>query len=373
VILPSLIGASHLFTLEKEGLGFDEVVSTYSSWQQSHRDGILGQNSSEGAIVFVPLAGLGDSFTALAAAFVQAVQTGRLFFVSFPFQWELVLKNPPFDWTYPTGACKTEESCNDSSYENNENVLVIKGHMTDAHPALRLPVVNSLDFLKHISEDRLMNYLFIPTAQVLSVMSSIRPQAGGTMVPADTDYWISLVVRTGGSDWIRFLEEGDEERFIKCARDFVETSEEFKEALKLKYTNDDNTGGVRIFVASDDETVKAKVTKALGDLNVTYIPDSFAHTSSGSQIDEEKLIKTFAEFFLISQSDCLFLTNGSLFGRVAGRLGSVPSFYQFVVSSSACRRAKVYFPCSSPEVPSFCLGAVHDAKGRGSVVGKDEL
>lgn len=146
-----------------------------------------------------------------------------------------------------------------------------------------------------------------------------------------------------------FLKRGDEKYFESCIYNYV----------KHKH-NTEKT--VALFIASDDEGIKSQIKENLEsrlNCRVVSIEDSYIHVTKPLIPDTDaqlKLVKTFAEFHLISKSNTVFLTQSSLFGRAAAEMGRVPEKNIFYISASDCDDPNRfgYSTCHSPKIPSFC-------------------
>ena len=166
------------------------------------------------------------------------------------------------------------------------------------------------------------------------------------------------MIRTGEGEYNQFLSKGDEKNFVQCFRNYAKSKSRNNKKLKF-----------RVFVTSDYVKVKNKVVEELktGDngglsVDVLTLSDSIVHVMQVKENTKDKSIldrihKTYAEFFLIGQSDVLFLTHGSLFGRAAAERGSVTESNVYYISDSNCdgvREKHSYLNCHKPKYPSVC-------------------
>lgn len=169
----------------------------------------------------------------------------------------------------------------------------------------------------------------------------------------------AIVLRTGVGDYNQFLSQGDELNFVKCfqsyAKKFVQGRNLPKDMITFK-----------VLVTSDNNESKNNAVKELKKLinNDGYkihpimLNDSAIHVMHMAENEHkeakglEKLLKTYAEFFLIGECDVRFLTFGSLFGKVASE--NTPDHTNFIISDSNCdgtREKYSYLECNSPKYP----------------------
>lgn len=171
---------------------------------------------------------------------------------------------------------------------------------------------------------------------------------------------VALVIRTGENDYNQFLSKGDETNFVKCFQSYAK-----QHAQKAK-----RRVMFRVFVTSDSEQVKRNAVEQLrkptsGDyeIDVVTLGDSIIHVMhiKKGEIRQESVLervrRTYAEFFLISRCQVLFLTHGSLFGRTAAEYGRQDESDVHFISDSRCdgRREKYsYLECHEPKYPKIC-------------------
>ena len=87
----------------------------------------------------------------------------------------------------------------------------------------------------------------------------------------------------------------------------------------------------KVFLAADDDTIKSNLKSAMvkNGLDVITIPDSISHIAHSK--DDEKILRTFAEFHIISHCKRHILTTNSLFG-VTASIGCKFSMSENVIS-----------------------------------------
>lgn len=202
-------------------------------------------------------------------------------------------------------------------------------------------------FVKVFRRSETIRYLMNPSAAVADIVASVRD--------GPHQHMIALHIRTGMKERNKFLEPGDEERFVYCVDMFLKLHQKIKK-----------TGDVAVFVASDSEVVKRKVgklMKGIEGVTLKQLENSSIHASKEVQSGEDverRLQMTAAEFHLIGGADTAFTTQDSLFSAIAREVGPRGNNGTFKISSSACDSPtrKGYITCAEPRNPSFCSGEV---------------
>lgn len=278
-------------------------------------------------ILFRPVAGLGDSLQALEAALFATLKTGNMFFVDWTFYWPELT----FDWYETHGLNYKLKNCD--VIRKCEPMVEIEGHLTSKSWMHKLVKINELGN-SQINSNEWLRYFAKPSEKLNSVINQYKP------VHCDA----SVVIRTGLGEYNEFLGAGDEDKFVEC----------------LKNLKNSDSSVKNVFLASDNEEIREKVEKQLTSLGKTVftIPDSIIHVSKVPSGSEEKILKTLAEFHIISSCDNHFLTQNSLFGQVASRLSSNQNNV-FRISHRWCDDKKrigksSYVFCANPKYPDFC-------------------
>ena len=189
-----------------------------------------------------------------------------------------------------------------------------------------------------------------PSAQVREIMKNYYSRLDKNKL---LNHMIALVIRTGLKDYNQFLSPGDEINFVKCLQQYIRLN---------AYKN------LTIFVTSDANEVKQNTINELSrskrELNydVTSLDDSIIHVMSDISSKDtndgllrSRILKTFAEYFIISECDVIFLTHGSLFGITAAERSEKAN--TFFISDSKCdgkRQKYSYLNCHEPKYPEFC-------------------
>lgn len=292
-------------------------------------------------ILFKPVAGLGDSLNAMEAAFIEALKSGNLFFID----WKYFNPALTFTWKQTHFYRDKIENCDISKICAPK--IEVEGHLTFDHDVLKLPKVNEIP-LSLVNSGKIKQYLMKPS-KILEKM--IEEEIKDFKCDA------GVVIRTGENDYNEFLDKSDHEIFTQCIKNH-------HPPLK------------NIFLTSDSLTAKNSVERNLKNFNVNVktIKDSYIHISDLSirSRNDEKVLKTFLEFHLISKCRYNFLTQNSLFGEVASKLVDVDkdSGRNYYISHRFCDdKIKIlkesYVFCASPKYPGFCR--VED------IFGKNEL
>jgi len=198
-----------------------------------------------------------------------------------------------------------------------------------------------------------INNLVRPSVLVKEVMEKYFSHLKKFKENEKENHMIALVIRTGLKEYNQFLSPGDETIFVKCLQQYIRLNS-YKHAI--------------IFVTSDTNEVKQNTINELlrGNqnfyYNVTSLDDSIIHVMTDIKSKEtnvnlftSRIIKTFAEYFIISTCDVMFLTHGSLFGTTAAERSKKAEL--FFISDSKCdgkREKYSYLNCHKPKYPEFC-------------------
>jgi hypothetical protein len=144
----------------------------------------------------------------------------------------------------------------------------------------------------HFSAYHFFQKFFAPSQAVQAIIDEYATSV--------TEKTVAVVVRTGWDDWQRFLLDRDPLKFPLCLNGWRESGNLPK--------------NVNVFVTSDREDVKAETVKKLREMNfeVISLQDSATHVQTPDS--ELKILKTIAEFHLISRTGYGLLTSSSLFG-----------------------------------------------------------
>eukprot|EP00923_Selenidium_pygospionis_P036840 GHVN01064542.1.p1 GENE.GHVN01064542.1~~GHVN01064542.1.p1 ORF type:complete len:317 (+),score=21.80 GHVN01064542.1:172-1122(+) len=298
-------------------------------------DATLSCSDLKGIVMAVEEGGVGYTANLLFPMFLKAVETGRLFFVDWPHPWEPVFRSPGFDWDYKTNVEKGRICL------HGDMVRVRGDYCRISHPIAQLPVLNPYQSAI-LNRVRTIANFIRPSAEVEALMQPVRDAARGKTM-------VTVSIRTGVHDYIRFLKSGDEILFLQCVTNWLR-----------KFPSDVLP---KVFLTSDDETVKAKAERLLKShgADVLRIKDSYIHVAHDVKNADsnvlERVQKTIAEFLLISESDYAFLTQDSLFGFIAAEVGKIPRNQQFFVSSSDCETPGMesYVRCAKPKFPPICF------------------
>jgi len=187
--------------------------------------------------------------------------------------------------------------------------------------------------LPRLQEQTLANFLIQPSTIVKRIMDGITSQWRGRHV-------IALAIRTGETDWKRFLSEvGPARRFIACY-------DKISDGDKSKFV---------AFLSTDSPSVAEHVKNAVKvlDLDVTYVDDPIVitHQEHGSE-STAGITKIYADFFLLQKVDTAILTHGSLFGSTAIRFRDppFPDHRIHYVSDENCVPGE-YPGCATPKFP----------------------
>ena len=198
-----------------------------------------------------------------------------------------------------------------------------------------------------------INGLVRPSMQVKQIMKNYYSSLEKNENLNKLNHMIALVIRTGLKDYNQFLSPEDETNFVKCLQQYIKLN---------AYKN------LTVFVTSDINEVKQN---AINELlrnkrefyyDVTSLDDSEIHVMSDISIKDtnnslllSRVLKTFAEYFIISECDVMFLTHGSLFGITAAERSVKAK--AFFISDSKCdgkREKYSYLNCHEPKYPEFC-------------------
>ncbi|CAH1783891.1 unnamed protein product [Owenia fusiformis] len=308
-----------------------QIMEQYTKWHNLMLTNKEIPCDQKKAIIFIPSAGFGDSMHALSAAYYKAIQTSFIFTMQWNFfDWDTTFEPSKLKWNIHD-ALENEWLC------KNSTIIEIRGHVAVGNPILTEPKVNNLQY--SLGDHLVWSYFMQLKPNVKTVIDNVMQQF-------QDKHMVALVIRTGKSDYMRFLSDGDEFKFIDCYN---------------KYMNERkiDTANVKLFVTSDEDYVIKNVAKKIGKNNVIYTdissPVHVAHLDKYDDKTKTKgVIKTMADFFIISKADIVFLTKGSLFGAAATELGNIPYDRIFTISDKNCDKQGHPRGCASPKYPPFC-------------------
>jgi len=270
------LATSQLFKIPDEAKTAKSIMKLYREFHAEKCNPKLSCKQKP-FILFEPQAGLGDTANAMLAAFHIALKSGYMFQVNWRFHSPKMTFSKSwiktFSRQYRRENCDVVKVCKPRT--------TIKGHVVSGHTALTLDVVNKIS--DQVRNDRgWMKVLLQPSEKVLKLVDEFQP-----------DSCDAVVVRTGLHDYNEFLHPGDEDRFTYCVS-------------QLKSPN-------TVFLAADDDEIKNNLKSAMvrNGLDVVVIPDSISHIAHSK--DDEKILRTFAEFHIISHCKRHILTSNSLF------------------------------------------------------------
>lgn len=291
-----------------------EFIKSYLNWHQEATERMQDGPACipPPILLWSPQAGLGDDFSGLAQSLHLAMRCGRLLFIDLDCaicsSWKIGFDLSRVDWAW-------------SKYElmfahpdQGHDIMRLSGHPSANHPLTRES--SSKPAIPTPPLSQLMGAVIRPSPEVVEKMSPYIPVF-------DDHFIVGLHLRTGAFPTEpEFLQSGDENRFIASARKLVAEYRKTGKSEKIP---------AKVFVISDDETLKRRTRDKLISENIDAftIENSVAHTyleaedASKSEAVRDRMVLTFAEFFLFSRVDAAVVTSGSLFGVTAARFGGV--------------------------------------------------
>jgi len=270
------------------------------------------------AVIFRANAGFGDSIQAMIRGFVDAYRHGYLFLLA-ERRWHFVL-DPPFTWNFDEAVangwfCRSQGDTN--QLDDKPRVILVRGHVTKDHWVAKNKDLAINDVPMYFHRSQTFQWLTRPSASVQRHMLKIE----------HTNYWrnsfkVGIVIRTGTlENQISFLQPGDEMKFFRCW-------EKYREEKGI-------SGSTVIYLASDSSSVVENLTSKFSE-PVFSLDVEPVHTIHAPMNKEDELTKTLATWFLLSQTDLIFLTQGSLFGRAAAERGGVYEKNRYRIAASNC-------------------------------------
>lgn len=189
-------------------IDFSKVMKVYAKWHnRTLYDATISCDEKQ-VLVFTPNAGLGDSVGALTSAFILAIKQGRMFFIDWkPHKWSIGIKPLPFVYEYNKASALNDDHGNPLICIPRAEWAAsnIQGHVTQEHPSLSNPTINSLN----VPYDNLLTSVLKPSKKVKAIIDQVLPDA-----PGHTD--VAIVIRTGLAEYNQFLSPGDENNFVAC-------------------------------------------------------------------------------------------------------------------------------------------------------------
>ena len=330
------------------------LISAYMDWHGAQMAaGRGGGCASVRAVVWKPLAGLGDAAFSLAHVTGLAIKSGRMLFVDWSITpsshssksipWSNYLAEP-FEWDWARaqssgavcGAAVTNViRCEDMDPVGANGPALLEEAAAFAKRAGKShPSVGTDGF-----ESALLATFLLPSPAVQAHMAPVMEQLEGHFV-------VAMAIRTGWKEkWTKsnpsghlqmsHLSEGDEAKFPECWRAIVQQADPaIRGKLKLLLTSDNK---VVLEQLRGDPALKGVLVEAghVGE-------PSHIHKVSDTVV-ESGTYRAFADFFLMGFADAAVLTANSLFGDAATkRAGSACLRRYFINHGKCCKEWGTY-------------------------------
>ena len=323
--------------------GPHELVSAYMSWHRGELAKAKQDNKicdQVRAMVWSPMAGLGDAAYSLAHITGQALRSGRMLFIDWnlntskggKMSWKKVLAEPPFEWDL-ADAKKAGALCGKALE------TLVECHDMDA-------IGNNAAFLRDEAESQSHQQVGTDAFESAVMSAFLNPShtVKDHMFPLlskfENKFVVGVAIRTGwrekydeetkkGHMQMSHLEQGDEKKFIECA------------IAMWQQADPDVRPELRFFITSDNPGVYKKLVEADEMLKVsTYDSEhmglpSHIHPNS-DWVEEEGIFRSFTDFFLLGYSDAALLTSNSLFGDAATKRAGGAVLRRYFINSKHC-------------------------------------
>ena len=346
-----LLGSAHvaakfeLFDAAAQAESPGALISAYMDWHGTQMAaGRAGACSEIRAVVWKPLAGLGDAAFSLAHIAGLAMKSGRMLFVdwailpsgaSTPIPWSAYLAEP-FQWDWGKaqssgavcGAAVTDVIlCEDmDAVGPNAPLLRDEAAATEKRAGAH-PVIGTDAF-----ESALLANFLRPSLEMQKLMAPVKEKLAGHFV-------VAMAIRTGWKEkWtesnakghlqMSHLAEGDEAKFLQCWSAITQQADpSIQGKTKVLLTSDNK--------AVLDTMLREPLLKAVV-VDASHIGDpSHIHAMSDTVVDSGAY-RAFADFFLMGYADAAVLTSNSLFGDAATKRAGSACLRRYFINHAKC-------------------------------------
>eukprot|EP00937_MAST-01D_sp_MAST-1D-sp2_P005325 g5325.t1 len=303
-----------------------ELVQGYIKWHNEQYGAARAQHcETVRAVVWRPLAGLGDGAYSLAHVAGLAMQSGRMLFIDWtikttegsgaPLLWNQFLREPGIRWDWDSaqregavcGAAVAGMVPCDDMDPVGENSGALRRECSKDGREHRLIATDAF-------EAEVMGHLLLPSAATEKLMLPVAEQLAENFVVAVAvrTGWSELKTSTNSRGHLQqsHLERGDESEFARCAAAMQhQLLPELREKLLFLVTSDN--------AAVQDALVAQLRAAGMRTAHAAHAGQpSHIHLVS-DRVSGEGVQRSFADFFLLGLADVALLTGNSLFADAA--------------------------------------------------------